>query len=67
MADMFGIGLMKKLRSKIHVPEVIIMSALGDRVAVKEAVEKGECLYLEKPLHKDKVLLNIKQALGSDG
>lgn len=67
MDDMDGIELMTKLRSKMHVPEVIIMSALGDIVAVKEAVEKGECLYLEKPLDKDKVLLNIKQALGLDG
>ena len=43
------------------------MSALGDIVAVKEAVEMGECMYLEKPPDKDKVLLNIKQALGLDG
>lgn len=66
MADMDGIELMKKLRFTMYVPEVIIMSAFGDIVAVKEAVEKGEYLYLEKPLDKDKVLLNIKRALGSD-
>jgi DNA-binding NtrC family response regulator len=66
MDNMDGIELMKKLRSTMHVPAVIIVSALGDIVAVKEAVRKGECMYLEKPLDKDKVLLNIKQALGSD-
>lgn len=67
MDNMDGIELMKKMRSKMHVPAVIIMSAVGDTVAVKEAVGKGECIYLEKPLDKDEVLLNIKQALSSDG
>ena len=63
MGDMDGIELMKKLRSQVYAPEIIIMSAFGDILPIMEAVGKGACRYLEKPLEKDNILLNIKQAL----
>jgi DNA-binding NtrC family response regulator len=63
MRDMDGMKLMKKLRSQVYAPEIIIMSAFGGILPIIEAVGKGECRYLEKPLEKDNVLLNIKQVL----
>lgn len=63
MRDMDGMKLMKKLRSQVYAPEIIIMSAFGGILPIMEAVGKGECRYLEKPLEKDNILLSIKQAL----
>ena len=63
MPDMDGIELMKKLISRVHAPEIIIMSAFGCTLQIIEAVGQGACRYLEKPLEKDSVLLNIKQVL----
>jgi DNA-binding NtrC family response regulator len=63
MRDMDGMELMEKLRLQEYTPEIIIMSAFGGILPIMEAVEKGECRYIEKPLEKDNVLLNIKQAL----
>lgn len=65
MKEMDGIDLMKRLNSQKYAPEIIIMSALGDMFPIKEAVRKGVCRYIEKPLERDKVLLNIKHALES--
>jgi DNA-binding response OmpR family regulator len=62
MRDMDGMELMKKLRSQVNAPEIIVMSAFGDTFPLMEAVGKGACRYIEKPLEKDNVLLNIKQA-----
>jgi DNA-binding NtrC family response regulator len=63
MRDMDGMELMKKLRSQVYAPEIIIMSAFGGIFQIMEAVGQGACRYLEKPLEKDNVLLNIKQVL----
>ena len=63
MRDMDGMELMKKLRSQVYTPEIIIMSAFGGILPIMEAVGKGECRYIEKPLEKDNILLSIKQAL----
>ncbi len=65
MKEMDGIDLMKRLSSQTYAPEIIIMSAFGDMFSIKEAVRKGACRYIEKPLERDKVLLNIKHALES--
>jgi DNA-binding NtrC family response regulator len=63
MGDMDGMELMEKLRLQEYSPEIIIMSAFGGILPIMEAVGKGECRYIEKPLEKDNILLCIKQAL----
>jgi len=63
MREMDGMELMKKLRSQVYAPEIIVMSAFGGTLPIMEAVGKGECEYIEKPLEKDNILLSIKQAL----
>ena len=45
MRDMDGMELMKKLRSQVYAPEIIIMSAFGGILPIMEAVGKGECRY----------------------
>ena len=63
MSNMDGMELMKKLKFQVYTPEIIIMSSFGGILPLIEAVGKGVCRYIEKPLEKDNVLLNIKQAL----
>lgn len=63
MCGMDGMELIKKLRCQVYAPEIIIMSACGNTLPIMEAVRKGVCRYLEKPLEKDDVLLNIKEVL----
>ena len=64
MGDMDGIELMRELKRLRNAPEVIIMSASG-AVLKEEAMGKGAFSYLEKPLGKYRILLNVKRALAS--
>jgi DNA-binding NtrC family response regulator len=62
MEGMDGIELLDRIKSLENVPEVILMTAFGTIPSVVEAMNKGAYSYLEKPLDKDKVLLNVKNA-----
>ena len=61
MDDMDGMELMKKLSTQVYAPEIIIMSSFGGIPPLMEAVGKGACRYLEKPLEKNNVLSNISR------
>jgi len=63
MEGMDGIQLMEKIKSQDNPPEVVLMTAFGTIPSVVEAMNKGAYSYLEKPLDKDKVLLNVRHAL----
>lgn len=63
MEGMDGIQLMEKIKSKENPPEVVLMTAFGTIPSVVEAMNKGAYSYLEKPLDKDRVLLNVRHAL----
>jgi DNA-binding NtrC family response regulator len=63
MEGMDGIQLMEKIKARENPPEVVLMTAFGTIPSVVEAMNKGAYSYLEKPLDKDKVLLNVRHAL----
>jgi DNA-binding NtrC family response regulator len=67
MEGMDGIELMEKVKSRENAPEVILMTAFGTIPSVVEAMKKGAYSYLEKPLDKDKVLLNVRNAFEKAG
>jgi DNA-binding NtrC family response regulator len=62
MEGMDGIELMENIKSREDAPEVILMTAFGTIPSVVEAMNKGAYSYLEKPLDKDKVLVNVRNA-----
>ncbi len=62
MEGMDGIELMEKIKSDENSAEVILMTAFGTIPSVVEAMNKGAYSYIEKPLDKDRVLLNVKNA-----
>lgn len=63
MEGMDGIQLMEKIKAQDNPPEVVLMTAFGTIPSVVEAMNKGAYSYLEKPLDKDRVLLNVRHAL----
>jgi len=63
MEGMDGIQLMEKIKAQENPPEVVLMTAFGTIPSVVEAMNKGAYGYLEKPLDKDRVLLNVRHAL----
>lgn len=63
MEGMDGVELLEKIKAQKYAPEVLIMTAFGTIPSVVEAMQKGAYGYLEKPLEKNRVLLNVKHAL----
>ena len=63
MDGMDGLELLEKIKSGEHAPEVLIMTAFGTIPSVVEAMNRGAYSYLEKPLDKERVLLNVRHAL----
>jgi len=63
MEGMDGIQLMETIKAQDNPPEVVLMTAFGTIPSVVEAMNKGAYSYLEKPLDKDRVLLNVRHAL----
>ncbi|MCL5022309.1 MAG: sigma-54 dependent transcriptional regulator [Nitrospirae bacterium] len=63
MEGMSGIELLDRIKDLEEAPEVVLMTAYGTIPSVVEAMNKGAYSYLEKPLDKDKVLVNVKNAL----
>lgn len=63
MEGMDGVELMDRIKAQDETTEVLIMTAYGSIPSVVEAMRKGAYGYLEKPLDKDRVLLNVRRAI----
>ncbi len=58
-----GLDILKDIKAKPFSPEVIMISGQGTIHTAVEATKRGAFEFLEKPLHRDRVLLTIRNAL----
>ena len=63
MPGMDGLDVLKEIKKNPYSPEVIMISGQGSIQAAVEATKSGAFEFLEKPLHRDRVLLSIRNAL----
>ncbi len=61
-----GLDILKEIKSKPYSPEVIMISGQGTIQTAVEATKLGAFEFLEKPLHRDRVLLTIRNALNQN-
>lgn len=58
-----GLEILAEIKSRPSPPEVIMISGQGTIQAAVEATKLGAFDFLEKPLHRERVLLSIRNAL----
>jgi two-component system nitrogen regulation response regulator NtrX len=58
-----GIEVLTEIKQKPYSPEVIMISGQGTIQSAVEATKLGAFDFLEKPLHRERVLLSIRNAL----
>jgi len=61
-----GLDILKEIKSNAYSPEVIMISGQGTIQTAVEATKSGAFEFLEKPLHRDRVLLTIRNALNQN-
>lgn len=62
MGGMSGVDLLDHIPDTSIKPATIIMTAFGTISSAVEAMKKGACDYLTKPLEKDVIILTVKKA-----
>lgn len=63
LPDNTGLDVLKGIKKDQPDMKVIIVSAVGQEVIVKEAVENGAFSYIVKPFSEEKVLETVAKAL----
>ena len=58
-----GLEVLAEVKQKPYSPEVVMISGQGTIQAAVEATKLGAFDFLEKPLHRDRVLLSVRNAL----
>ncbi len=58
-----GMDILKEIRNRPFPPEVIMISGQGTVQTAVEATKLGAFEFLEKPLHRDRILLTLRNAL----
>ena len=61
-----GIEVLEEMKKKPYSPEVIMISGHGTIKTAVEATKLGAFDFLEKPLHRERVLLSIRNALNQN-
>ena len=63
LPDIDGLILLGEIKKKSFSPEVIMISGHGTIPLAVEATKLGAFDFLEKPLHRERVLLSLRNAL----
>lgn len=63
MPGMSGMELIEEIRKLSPDTKVIILTAHGEWNTYLDALEKGACEYLNKPINKDDLFAAVKRAL----
>jgi len=58
-----GLEILAEIKGRPNSPEVVMISGQGTIQAAVEATKLGAFDFLEKPLHRERVLLSIRNAL----
>ena len=58
-----GLEVLAELKEKPYRPEVVMISGHGTIKTAVDATKLGAFDFLEKPLHRERVLLSIRNAL----
>ncbi len=58
-----GLEILQEMKKRPYCPEVIMISGHGTIQTAVEATKFGAFDFLEKPLHRERVLLSIRNAL----
>jgi two-component system response regulator (stage 0 sporulation protein A) len=56
-----GIGVLEKLNQKSSVPQVVVLTTLGQEAMTKRAIELGAAYYILKPFDLEVLSTRIKQ------
>jgi two-component system nitrogen regulation response regulator NtrX len=58
-----GLEILSEIKAKPIPPEVVVISGQGTIQTAVEATKRGAFEFLEKPLHRDRVLVSLRNAL----
>jgi two-component system nitrogen regulation response regulator NtrX len=61
-----GLEVLAEVKKRPYSPEIIMISGQGTIQTAVEATKLGAFDFLEKPLHRDRVLLSIRNALNQN-
>lgn len=61
-----GMEILSELKKRPYSPEVIMISGHGTVQTAVEATKLGAFDFFEKPLHRDRVLLSVRNALSQN-
>jgi len=61
-----GLDILSEIKGRPQSPEVIMISGHGTIQTAVEATKRGAFEFLEKPLHRERVLLSIRNALNQN-
>ncbi len=61
-----GLDVLAEIKKRPYSPEVIMISGQGTIQSAVEATKLGAFEFLEKPLHRERVLLSIRNALNQN-
>jgi len=61
-----GLAILADIKKRSYAPEVIMISGQGTIQTAVEATKLGAFEFLEKPLHRERVLLSIRNALNQN-
>ncbi|MCK4930635.1 MAG: sigma-54-dependent Fis family transcriptional regulator, partial [Candidatus Aminicenantes bacterium] len=66
LPGMDGLEVLAEIKKKPYSPEVIMISGHGTIQTAVEATKLGAYDFIEKPLHRERVLISIRNALSQN-